>query len=51
MITDTDQLQQHLFEIFQLHRWAPLGNTPNQDPHDSYLRKHTSRSTYPGNSG
>jgi len=35
MITDTDQLQQHLFEIFQLHRWAPLGNTPNRDPHDS----------------
>ena len=24
MITDTDQLQQHLFEIFQLHRWAPV---------------------------
>jgi len=24
MITDTDQLQQHLFNIFQLHRWAPV---------------------------
>jgi transposase len=24
MITDTDQLQQHLFDIFQLHRWAPV---------------------------
>ncbi|MCA1682242.1 MAG: IS1634 family transposase, partial [Actinobacteria bacterium] len=24
MITDTDQLQQQLFDIFQLHRWAPV---------------------------
>lgn len=24
MITDTDPLQQQLFEIFQLHRWAPV---------------------------
>ena len=24
MITDTDQLQQHLFDLFQLHRWAPV---------------------------
>jgi hypothetical protein len=32
MITDTDQLQQQLFDLFELHRWAPLGNTPNQDP-------------------